>query len=139
MSGQLNAYSFSTDSQMHLTTAPTYFHFPPSGKRKPEDKFDIARSIPIYSWKYWQELDLAVGSQIAYAGILTGLSLVMWYRIAIIFDLLTFHLYSNVCVCVCVCMCMCVFFFNVQLVSLSGMATKLSLLASGLKKGLEFV
>ena len=29
--------------QMHLTTAPTYFHFPPSGKRKPEDKFDIAR------------------------------------------------------------------------------------------------
>lgn len=29
--------------QLHLTTAPTYFHFPPTGKRKPEDKFDIAR------------------------------------------------------------------------------------------------
>lgn len=29
--------------QMHLTTAPTYFHFPATGKRKAEDKYDIAR------------------------------------------------------------------------------------------------
>ena len=28
---------------MGLKTAPTYHHFPPSGKRKPEDKYDIAR------------------------------------------------------------------------------------------------
>ncbi len=28
---------------MHLTTAPTYFHFPSAGKRKAEDKYDIAR------------------------------------------------------------------------------------------------
>ena len=46
MSVLLHALFFS-NPQMHLTTAPTYFHFPPSGKRKPEDKFDIARSIPI--------------------------------------------------------------------------------------------
>ena len=29
--------------QLQLTTAPTYFHFPPSGKRKAEDKYDITR------------------------------------------------------------------------------------------------
>ena len=29
--------------QLHITTAPTYFHFPPSGKRKPEDQYDVAR------------------------------------------------------------------------------------------------
>ena len=28
---------------MQLTTAPTYHHFPPNGKRKPEDKYDISR------------------------------------------------------------------------------------------------
>lgn len=40
--------------QMHLTTAPTYFHFPPTGKRKPEDKYDIARqgyqAEPLAKW-----------------------------------------------------------------------------------------
>ena len=29
--------------QLRLTTAPTYFHFPPTGKRKPEDRFDVGR------------------------------------------------------------------------------------------------
>jgi len=29
--------------QMNLNTAPTYFHFPPTGKRKSEDKYDISR------------------------------------------------------------------------------------------------
>lgn len=28
---------------MNLNTAPTYFHFPPTGKPKAEDKYDIAR------------------------------------------------------------------------------------------------
>ncbi|XP_064404958.1 magnesium transporter protein 1-like [Halichondria panicea] len=39
---------------MHLTTAPTYFHFPASGKKKPEDKYDIGRqgyqSEPLAKW-----------------------------------------------------------------------------------------
>ena len=29
--------------QLQLTTAPTYFHFPSSGRRKSEDKYDISR------------------------------------------------------------------------------------------------
>lgn len=29
--------------QLHLTTAPTYFHFPVSGKRKQEDRYDVSR------------------------------------------------------------------------------------------------
>ena len=33
---------------MHLNTAPTYFHFPPTGKRKPEDRYDISRYTSIY-------------------------------------------------------------------------------------------
>lgn len=28
---------------LRLTTAPTYYHFPPTGKRKPEDRFDVGR------------------------------------------------------------------------------------------------
>lgn len=40
--------------QMQLTTAPTYFHFPPAGKRKAEDKYDIARNgytaEPLAKW-----------------------------------------------------------------------------------------
>jgi len=33
--------------KLRLTTAPTYYHFPPSGKRKPEDRFDVGRSAKI--------------------------------------------------------------------------------------------
>jgi hypothetical protein len=29
--------------QLQLQTAPTYFHFPATGKRKPEDKYDVTR------------------------------------------------------------------------------------------------
>jgi hypothetical protein len=40
--------------QLHITTAPTYFHFPPSGKRKPEDQYDVARNSyqaePLIKW-----------------------------------------------------------------------------------------
>uniref|UniRef100_A0A1X7VP25 Magnesium transporter protein 1 n=1 Tax=Amphimedon queenslandica TaxID=400682 RepID=A0A1X7VP25_AMPQE len=40
--------------QLRLTTAPTYFHFPPSGKRKNEDKYDITRfgftCEPLANW-----------------------------------------------------------------------------------------
>ena len=32
-------------AQLRLTTAPTYYHFPPTGKRKPEDRFDVGRSV----------------------------------------------------------------------------------------------
>ena len=37
----------------------------------------------LYSWKYWRELNLAVGSQIAIANILVDLNLVVRYGIAI--------------------------------------------------------
>jgi oligosaccharyltransferase complex subunit gamma len=40
--------------QLHITTAPTYFHFPSSGKRKPEDQYDVARNSyqaePLAKW-----------------------------------------------------------------------------------------
>ena len=39
---------------LQLTTAPTYFHFPMSGKRKAEDKYDITRhgytAEPLSNW-----------------------------------------------------------------------------------------
>ena len=74
--------------QMHLTTAPTYFHFPPSGKRKPEDRFDIAR------FEYY---------------IIKCNMTVYYIKFVVVFQL-----------------------------PLSGMATKLSHLVSGLKRGLVF-
>ena len=37
----------------------------------------------LYSRKYWRELNLAVGSQIAFARILTDLNLAVWHRIGI--------------------------------------------------------
>ena len=36
-----------------------------------------------YSRKYWRELNLAVGSQIAISNVLADLNLVVWYRITI--------------------------------------------------------
>ncbi|CAI8020488.1 Tumor suppressor candidate 3 [Geodia barretti] len=40
--------------QLHITTAPTYFHFPPLGKRKPEDQYDVSRNSyqaePLTKW-----------------------------------------------------------------------------------------
>ena len=37
----------------------------------------------LYSWKYWQALNLAVEPKIAIVRILTDLNLVVWYGIAI--------------------------------------------------------
>ena len=42
--GNSSVYCFFT-VQLRLTTAPTYYHFPPTGKRKPEDRFDVGRSV----------------------------------------------------------------------------------------------
>ena len=42
---------------------------------------DILTYIP-YSRKYWRELNLAVGPQIAIAKILADLNLAVWYGIA---------------------------------------------------------
>ena len=36
-----------------------------------------------YSWKYWQELNLAVEPKIAIARILANLNLAVWYGITI--------------------------------------------------------
>lgn len=41
----VNASLIFPSLQLHITTAPTYFHFPPSGKRKPEDQYDVARCV----------------------------------------------------------------------------------------------
>ena len=41
-----------------------------------------AKVIP-YSWKYWRELNLAVGSQIAITNVLVDLNLAVWYGITI--------------------------------------------------------
>ena len=41
-----------------------------------------ANGMP-YSWKYWRELNLVVGSQIAISNVLADLNLVVRYRIAI--------------------------------------------------------
>ena len=43
-----------------------------------ESEFDTP-----YSWKYWQELNLAVGYQIAISNVLADLNLAVWYRIAV--------------------------------------------------------
>ena len=43
---------------------------------------NIFHCLP-YSWKYWWELNLAVGSQMAIAKALANFNLAVWYGIAI--------------------------------------------------------
>ena len=45
--------------------------------------YHLSSAYILYSWKYWQELDLVVGSQIAILNVLADLNLAVWYGIAI--------------------------------------------------------
>ena len=49
----------------------------------PIPPMDLRMSYVAYSWKYWRELNLAVGPKFTFVRILAGLNLAVWYGITI--------------------------------------------------------
>ena len=69
---------------IHCTCLFCKFNFRGLTINRENCKIGPLKNFPLpYSWEYWWELNLAVGSQIAIAKILADFNLVVWYGITI--------------------------------------------------------
>ena len=74
---EINPGYYSKDYTLH-----TFSRFCGSEYGCKNQEFGFIMDVP-YSLKYWRELNLAVGSQIAITNILADLNLAVWYGITI--------------------------------------------------------